>query len=289
MPFLDLEAVGGVVTKTIFRDPRPGNPPPRIAETPSGMLNSIGLEGPGIEGFLAEKLPRLDGIATRVIVSIGATSPEDFAALAARLDHAERVDALEVNISCPNVKAGGLDMSTHPELARDVIRAVRGATGKPVWAKLTPNVTTISEVGRACLEAGADALSAVNTLVGMTVDVDRRRAVLARGTGGLSGPAIRPVALAKCYELVRDLGCDVIGIGGIDGTRSGLEFLIVGCRAVQIGTAVFADPALPGRIAGELNAYLDARGIASLEAILGTVEIGARPSGSAGDEETATP
>ena len=271
MPLLDLTAIGGVVTKTIFEDARPGNPPPRIAETSAGMLNSIGLEGVGIERFVAEKLPLLDGVDTRVVVSIGGYGPEDFARLAARLDGVPRCDAIEINISCPNVKAGGLDMSTRPRLAGEVVRAVRAATGKPVWTKLTPNVTSISSVGRACLEAGADGLSAINTLLGMKVDVERRAPALRRGVGGLSGPAIRPVALAKCWELVRVLGCDVIGIGGIARAEDALEFLIAGCKAVQVGTAVYADPDCPARIAAGVGEYLAARGLGSVGEVVGSL------------------
>ena len=271
-PFLSLAAIGGVVTKTIFREPRPGNPPPRIAETPSGMLNSIGLEGVGIERFLREKLPLLEGEDTRVVVSIGGNRPEDFARLAGRLDEVPRCDAIEVNISCPNVDEGGLDMSLDPRLAAAVTRAVRRATGKPVWVKLTPNVTRISDVGRACRDEGADALSAINTLLGMKIDVARRRPVLPRGVGGLSGPAIRPVALAKCWELVSVVGGDVVGVGGISTAEDALEFLIAGCKAVQVGTAVFADPRAPGRIAAGIGRYLAERNLAGVGEIVGSLQ-----------------
>jgi dihydroorotate dehydrogenase (NAD+) catalytic subunit len=272
-PILDLATIGGVVTKTIFQEVRPGNPPQRIAETPAGMLNSIGLEGVGIDRFLAEKLPRLDGVQTAVVVSIGGYGPEDFAALAERLEGVARCDAIELNISCPNVKEGGLDMSTHPRLAAEVVRAVRPRTRKPVWAKLTPNVTRISEVGKACLDEGADGLAAINTLLGMKIDVRTRRTALRRGVGGLSGPAIRPVALVKCWELLRVLGADVIGIGGIASTDDALEFLIAGCKAVQVGTAVYADPDLPGRIAQGIGSHLEARGLRNVNELIGSVEV----------------
>jgi dihydroorotate dehydrogenase (NAD+) catalytic subunit len=272
-PLLDLESIGGVVTKTIFAEVRPGNPPHRIAETPAGMLNSIGLEGVGIERFLAEKLPPLVGVDTRVVVSIGGYGPEDFARLAERLDREPRCDALELNISCPNVKEGGLDMSTHPRLAAEVVRAVRPATQKPVWAKLTPNVTRISDVGKACLDAGADGLAAINTLLGMKIDVQTRRPVLRRGVGGLSGPAIRPVALVKCWELLRVLRCDVIGIGGIATAGDALEFLLAGCKAVQVGTAVYADPDCPARIADGIRDYARERGFDTLTRLVGSVEV----------------
>jgi dihydroorotate dehydrogenase (NAD+) catalytic subunit len=272
-PLLDLGAIGGVVTKTIFQEVRPGNPPQRIAETPAGMLNSIGLEGVGIDRFLAEKLPRLDGVDTRVVVSIGGYGPDDFARLAERLDAVPRCDALELNISCPNVKEGGLDMSTHPRLAAQVVHAVRPRTRKPVWVKLTPNVTRIADVGKACLDEGADALAAVNTLLGMKIDVSTRRPVLRRGVGGLSGPAIRPVALVKCWELLRVLRCDVVGIGGIAGADDALEFLIAGCKAVQVGTAVYADPDCPARIAAGIASYLEKAGMTGIDDLIGSVRV----------------
>lgn len=272
-PILDPASIGGVVTKTIFDEVRPGNPPHRIAETPAGMLNSIGLEGVGIERYLTEKLPLMEGVDTRVVVSIGGYGPDDFARLTERLDAVPRCDAIELNISCPNVKEGGLDMSTHPHLAAEVVGAVRSVTRKPVWAKLTPNVTRISDVGKACLDAGADGLAAINTLLGMTLDVERRTPVLKRGVGGLSGPAIRPVALVKCWELLRVLGCDVIGIGGIGATDDALEFLIAGCKAVQIGTAVYADPSCPARIVEGLESYLVRHSKGSIEEIIGSVTV----------------
>jgi len=272
-PILDLTAIGGVVTKTIFLDVRPGNPPQRIAETPAGMLNSIGLEGVGVERFLAEKLPKLNGVDTKVVVSIGGYGPEDFARLASRLENVDRCDAIELNISCPNVKEGGLDMSTHPRLAADVVRTVRPCTQKPLWAKLTPNVTRISDVGKACLDCGADGLSAINTLLGMQIDVARRTPTLRRGVGGLSGPAIRPIALVKCWELLQVLRCDVIGMGGIATANDALEFLIAGCKAVQVGTAVYADPDCPARIAIGIKDYLERTGVKRMTDLIGTINV----------------
>jgi dihydroorotate dehydrogenase (NAD+) catalytic subunit len=272
-PLLNLDDIGGVVTKTIFKEMRPGNPPNRIAETPAGMLNSIGLEGVGISRFVADKLPLLENADTRVVVSIGGYGPDDFADLARLLDDLPRVDAMELNISCPNVKEGGLDMSTHPHLAAEVVSAVRRQTSKPVWAKLTPNVTRISDVGKACMDSGADALSAINTLLGMQIDTQSRMPVLSRGVGGLSGPAIRPVALAKCWELLQVLDCDVVGIGGIADTDDVLQFLIAGCKAVQIGTVVYADPTIPARTARELSNYLSGREITDINQMIGSIKI----------------
>jgi len=272
-PILDLTTIGGVVTKTIFQEVRPGNPPQRIAETPAGMLNSIGLEGVGIERFLSEKLPKLEGVDTRVVVSIGGYGPEDFARLAERLDGVSRCDAIELNISCPNVKEGGLDMSTHPRLAADVVRTVRPTTKKPVWAKLTPNVTRISDVGKACLDEGADGISAINTLLGMQIDVAHRTPTLRRGVGGLSGPAIRPIALVKCWELLQVLRCDVIGMGGIATADDALEFLIAGCKAVQVGTAVYSDPDCPARIAKGIAEYLERAGMDRVSDLIGNINL----------------
>lgn len=269
---------GAIVTKTILEKPRPGNPPGRLAETPSGLLNSIGLEGIGIDRFIAEKLPLLESAGTRIVVSVGGHDGEEYARVAARLEGIDRVDAIELNISCPNVD-GGIDLSTDPALAGATVAAVRRVTGKPLWAKLTPNVTRIGSVGKACQEAGADAICAVNTFTGMAVDVETRRAFLPRGLGGVSGPAIRPLALARVWELVRSVSIPVVGIGGIFTARDALEFLITGARAVQLGTVLFVDPTAPRSIVHDLAEHLAARGIGSIEALIGTLQVGS-PGGA---------
>lgn len=262
---------GGVVTKTILEARRPGNAAPRIVETPSGLINSIGLEGIGIDRYLEEKVPRLVGIDTRLVVSVGGHDIEEFARLAARLDTVDRVDALELNISCPNVD-GGTDFSTDPDLAAATVRAVRRVTGKPIWAKLTPNVSRISIIGQACEKAGADALSAVNTFTGMSIDVATGRMILPRGVGGTSGPAIRPLALAKVWELVRNVSIPVVGIGGISTAHDVLEFLITGATAVQLGTVLYIDPNSPRTAVVGLTEHLSSRGMSRVSELIGTLK-----------------
>jgi len=269
-PLVPAELFGGVVTKTILEARRSGNAAPRIVETPSGLINSIGLEGVGIDRYLEEKVPALSGVDTRLIVSVGGHSIEEFARLAARLDSVDRVDALELNISCPNVD-GGTDFSTDPELAAATVTAVRRVTGKPLWAKLTPNVTRIAVIGQACEKAGAHALSAVNTFTGMSIDTNTGRMILPRGMGGVSGPAIRPLALAKVWELVRNVSIPVIGIGGIATARDVVEFLITGAAAVQLGTVLYIDPDAPRRAAAGLAGHLHERGLTSVNQLVGTL------------------
>jgi dihydroorotate dehydrogenase (NAD+) catalytic subunit len=241
-------------------------------ETPSGLINSIGLEGVGIDRFLEEKIPRLAGVDTRLVVSVGGHDVDEYARLAARLDGVERVDALELNISCPNVD-GGTDFSTDPDLARATVAAVKRVTGKPVWAKLTPNVTRIGAIGRACEEGGADAISAVNTFTGLAIDVTTGEAVLPRGYGGLSGPAIRPLALAKVWELKRSVSIPIIGIGGIATAKDALEFVIAGATAVQLGTVLYIDPKAPEAVIDGLASYLRHRGLDSITGLIGTLKI----------------
>ncbi len=262
---------GGVVTKTILESFRPGNAAPRIIETPSGLINSIGLEGIGIDRYLEEKVPKLAGIDTRLVVSVGGHDIDEFARLAARLDRIDRVDALELNISCPNVD-GGTDFSTDPELAAATVKAVRRVTGKPIWAKLTPNVSRISVIGLACEKAGADALSAVNTFTGMSIDIQTGRMILPRGAGGTSGPAIRPLALAKVWELVRNVSIPVIGIGGIASARDVIEFLITGATAVQLGTVLYIDPDSPRTAVVGLAEHLTSRGLGTVHDLIGTLK-----------------
>lgn len=267
---------GGVVTKTILEARRPGNRPTRIVETPSGMINSIGLEGVGIERYLAEKIPQLIGVETKLIVSVGGHDVDEYVRLARRLDPVERVDALELNISCPNVD-GGTDFSTDPELAAATVRAVKRVTGKPVWAKLTPNVTRIGLIGQACEAAGADALSAVNTFTGMAVDIETGETVLPRGLGGVSGPAIRPLALARVWELAKSVRIPIVGIGGIATARDVLEFLITGATAVQLGTVLYLDPRRAESVTAELRAFCARKGVTRLAELIGTVRLPAAP------------
>jgi len=261
--FSDLSRIGGLVSKTVTVRPRHGNPPPRIQETPSGMLNSIGLENKGADYFLAESLPKMKqmaagGAGPRVIVNIGGESIDEFVQLAERFC-AAGVDALEVNLSCPNV-AEGLYFSTDPGQCEKVVRAVKRVATVPVFAKLSPNVTDITVIARAAEQGGADGITAINTLIGMAIDWQKRRPILHRGTGGLSGPAIKPVALRMVYECARTVKIPVIGVGGVQSASDVLEFVCAGASAVQIGTAMFTDPALMVRIVDELPLLLAGQG-----------------------------
>jgi len=266
--------LGAIVTKTVTRESRAGNPPPRIVETPAGMLNSIGLQNVGVVRFVAEKLPALRDIGVPIVVSIGGRSAEDFEAVVERLEDAPGVAAYEVNISCPNVKEGGIEFCQVPSAAAELISRVRKKTMRPVWAKLSPNVTSIGHLGRACEEAGADALTAINTFVGMAVDLERRRPRLPGVTGGLSGPAIRPLALARVRELKRNVSIPIVGVGGIVSGRDALEFLLVGARAVQVGTAHFLRPDQGRIVIEEIDRFLADRSIPSVESWIGTLEEG---------------
>lgn len=268
------ERLGGLVTKTVTHEPRAGNAPPRIVETPSGMLNSIGLQNVGVVRFVSEKLPRLRAIGPPIVVSVGGRTPEDFEEVVARLEAAEGVAALEINISCPNVREGGLEFCAVPSAAAGVLARVRRRTARPLWAKLSPNVTSIGTLAKACEEAGADALVAVNTFVGMKIDLRARRPVLPGTTGGLSGPAIRPLALAKVYEVVRSVSIPVVAVGGIATGEDALEFLLCGARAVEIGTASFLRPDQACLAIDQIRAFLEREGIQRMEDWIGTLRTG---------------
>ncbi|WP_350341598.1 dihydroorotate dehydrogenase [Desulfoferula mesophila] len=260
-PYLEPTAIGGLVTKGVSLRPREGNPPPRIVETACGMLNAIGLANVGLEEFLAHKLPWLAGQPGAVVVNLYGESVEEFAELAARLGAEPGVDALELNVSCPNVKEGGMAFGCHPGAVGEVTQAaVRAAAGKPVWVKLTPNVTDPMPMALAAAQAGAQAVSLINTLLAMAIDPQTRRPRLANVVGGLSGPAIKPVGLRMVWQVAGALKIqhpqvDVVGLGGIMSGTDAAEYLIAGAKAVQVGTASFTDPAAAGRIAAELAAY----------------------------------
>jgi dihydroorotate dehydrogenase (NAD+) catalytic subunit len=261
---LDLNSLGGFSTKGISLKPKTGNPVPRVIETSSGMLNAIGLENIGLEAFLSEKLPQLKNFNTRIIVNFfGDTTPE-YVELARALSEVERVDALEMNVSCPNVEKGGLQFSSDPEVLSEVVSSVRKVTGKFLIVKLSPNVTDITVLAKAAENAGADALSVCNTFVGMSIDLKTRRHHLANKTGGLSGPAIKPLALNLVYQTVRAVQIPVIGIGGIASGEDAVEFLIAGAKAVQIGTANFIDPASTLHAVEGIRRYCLANGINDL-------------------------
>ena len=269
---LDLSRLGGLVSKGLYLDPRDGCPTPRIVETPSGLLNAIGLQGVGVRAFVKDVLPRLARYDTVVLVNVCGDTVEEYAEVARILEGAPGVRGLEINISCPNVKKGGLAFGGDPVMTHEVVAAVRKATRLPLIPKLSPNVGDITVFARAAEEAGADALSCINTLLGLVVDVEARRPRLAFGTGGLSGPAIRPVAVRMAWQAARAVKIPVIGIGGITSAGDALEFLIAGCRAVQIGTANFVDPGLYDRMLEELAEYLERHGLADVNQVVGTIQ-----------------
>ena len=271
-PYTDLDGLGAIVVKGLSLKPRQGNPGPRIAETPCGMLNAIGLQNVGVEAFIKDKLPALRASSARVIANIFGETVEDYSAVAGILDGAEGVSAIEVNISCPNVKKGGIVFGTDPFEAAKVVLAVREATRKPVITKLSPNVTDIKVMVKAVEDAGSDAVSLINTLTGMAVDVEKRRPALATVTGGLSGPAIRPVAVRMVWEARKVAKTPIIGMGGITEAKDALEFIIAGAAAVQVGTASFIDPDAAVKVAKGIAEYLE-RHNTTVEALVGSLEV----------------
>lgn len=270
--YVDLEKIGAFVTKGLSLKPRAGNPTPRIVETPGGMLNAIGLQNVGIDAFIQKKVPFLRTVNTPAIANFFGYTPDEYAELAVRLDAIPEVAALEVNISCPNVKQGGIVFGTDPACAATVVAACRAATSKTLIVKLSPNVTDIVEMAQACEGAGADALSVINTLTGMAIDLERRRPVLANVTGGLSGPAIKPIALRMVWQVARAVKVPVIGIGGIMSAIDALEFILAGATAVQVGTASFVNPGAAQEIAEGMEQWLAARGIADITSLIGALE-----------------
>lgn len=265
--FFDVAALGGICTKGLSLLPRPGNAPDRICETASGMLNAIGLANVGVEAFCRDKLPILRRRGVTVIANIFATTFDDFAALARRLDAEPGVAALELNVSCPNVDKGGLLFGCDPVAAARVTAAVRAVTKLPVWVKMSPEAGDLKGVGLACQEAGADALTAINTIRGLAIDPHTWEARLGNRTGGLSGPALKPIALRMVWELSRAVKIPVIGIGGIARASDAVEFMLAGASAVQVGTASFADPTAAKKVMDGLDAYCEARGIAARDLI----------------------
>jgi dihydroorotate dehydrogenase (NAD+) catalytic subunit len=263
-PLLDRRALGAIVSKGIFLRPRAGNRPPRIVETASGMLNAIGLQGPGVEGLVRDYCPEWATWDVPVLVNLNGESAEEYGELAARLDGVPGVAGFEVNISCPNVEAGGMYFGNDPRAAAEVTSAVRRRTRLPVWVKLTPMVADIAVVARAVEGAGADALCAVNTFVGMSIDLHTKRPRLAFGTGGLSGPAIRPMAVHLAHQTARAVRIPVIGVGGIVSAEDALEFLVAGCAAVQVGTATFVDQRAIERVHDGIAAFLEQEGLDAL-------------------------
>jgi dihydroorotate dehydrogenase (NAD+) catalytic subunit len=269
---VDLNRLGGIIVKGLSLEPTKGNPPPRIVETPCGMLNAIGLENVGIDVFVKEKLPFLQNLFPPVFANIYGTSIEEYAELAARIDELEAISGVEVNISCPNVKAGGIAFGADPNSAFKVVKAVRKKTSKQLIVKLSPNVTDIIIIARSAEEAGADALSLINTITGMAIDIETRRPKIANITGGLSGPAIKPVALRMVWQVAQAARIPVIGIGGIMTAADALEFFIAGATAVQIGTANFTNPRATLNIIDGIEKFLAQNKIDRVADIIGTLE-----------------
>jgi dihydroorotate dehydrogenase (NAD+) catalytic subunit len=285
---LDLSLLGGLVSKGLYLEPRDGCATPRIVETPAGLLNAIGLQGVGVRAFVKDVLPRLAGVDTAVFVNVCGDTVEEYAEVTRIIDGAPGVAGVEINISCPNVKKGGMAFGGDPKMTHEVVAAVRKATRLPVVPKLSPNVADITVFARACEEAGADALSCINTLLGLVIDVDARRPRLAFGTGGLSGPAIRPIAVRMAWQAARAVRIPVIGIGGIASASDALEFLIAGCRAVQIGTANFVDPGVYERILAGLREYLARHQLGDINAIVGSLDFPGAPAVARDDTKGAS-
>ncbi len=271
---VDLASLGAVVVKGLFLNERDGHPPPRIVETPSGMLNAIGLQGIGVHRFVREKMPELRQLGATVIVNVCGTTVDEYVEVSKVLSDTEGVAALELNISCPNIKEGGISFGCSLAGTRRVVSAVRRATRLPIIPKLTPNVTDVASFAAAAEEAGADAVSLVNTFLAMAIDVEARRPKLSNGMGGLSGPAIRPIAVRMVYECARLVKIPVIGIGGIVSAADVLEFLIAGATAVQVGTANFVDPFIWGKLEAGLRSYLERHGIPRVADLVGSLQTG---------------
>ena len=271
-PYLDLQRLGAIVTKGLSLKPKAGNPMPRIAETTSGMLNAIGLQNVGIDAFVTEKSVTYRGLGTPVIANFFGNTLDEYGEVARRLADVPEVTAVELNISCPNVKQGGIVFGTDPRAAAEVVTLVRRQLDKPLIVKLTPNVTDITVIARAVEEAGADAISCINTITGMAVDIRTRRPKIANRTGGLSGPAIRPIAVRMVHQVVQAVQIPVIGIGGIMTAADALEFLIVGAKAVQVGTANFIDPAAMLAIIDGIEAFLVEEGLDDIEQVIGSLK-----------------
>ena len=269
---VDLGQLGGVIVKGTTLQPREGNPYPRMAETPQGMLNCVGLQNKGVDYFCEHIYPQVQSLPTQVIVNVSGNSPEDYAECARRINELEHIPAIELNISCPNVKHGGMAFGTSPEGAASVVKAVRAVYDKTLIVKLSPNVTSITDIALAAEAEGADAVSLINTLMGMAIDAEKRKRVLSIGTGGLSGPCVKPVALRMVWQVARAVHIPVIGLGGISNAVDAVEFLLAGASAVEIGTVNFVDPTISAQVAQGIDEYLERHGFHSVKEIIGLCE-----------------
>lgn len=269
---VDLGQLGGIIVKGTTLQPREGNPYPRMAETPQGMLNCVGLQNKGVDYFCEHIYPQVQSLPTQVIVNVSGNSPEDYAECARRINELEHIPAIELNISCPNVKHGGMAFGTSPEGAAGVVKAVRAVYDKTLIVKLSPNVTSITDIALAAEAEGADSVSLINTLMGMAIDAEKRKRVLSIGTGGLSGPCVKPVALRMVWQVARAVHIPVIGLGGISNAVDAVEFLLAGASAVEIGTANFVDPTISAQVAQGIDEYLERHGFHSVKEIIGLCE-----------------
>ena len=269
---VDLGQLGGIIVKGTTLQPREGNPYPRMVETPHGMLNCVGLQNKGVDYFCEHIYPQVQSLPTQVIVNVSGNSPEDYAECARRINELEHIPAIELNISCPNVKHGGMAFGTSPEGAASVVKAVRAVYDKTLIVKLSPNVTSITDIALAAEAEGADAVSLINTLMGMAIDAEKRKRVLSIGTGGLSGPCVKPVALRMVWQVARAVHIPVICLGGISNAVDAVEFLLAGASAVEIGTANFVDPTISAQVAQGIDEYLERHGFHSVKEIIGLCE-----------------
>ncbi len=270
--FVPLDGIGGIIVKGTTLNPREGNDYPRMAETPSGMLNCVGLQNKGVDYFCEHIYPQIKDIDTNMIVNVSGSSPEDYAECAARVNALERIPAIELNISCPNVHDGGMAFGVSCEGAASVVRAVRARYDKTLIVKLSPNVTSIADIAKAVEAEGADAVSLINTLMGTSIDIERRKTRLSIGTGGLSGPAVKPVALRMVMQVAKAVNIPIVGLGGIMTAEDAIEFIMAGATAIEIGTANFIDPAVTIKVRDGINAWLDAHGCKDVKEIIGVVE-----------------
>ena len=271
--FVDLEQIGGIIVKGTTLQHREGNPYPRMAETPSGMLNAVGLQNKGVDYFVENIYPKIKDINTNMIVNVSGSDIESYVKTAERINELEHIPAIELNISCPNVKQGGMAFGVTAEGAAEVVSAVRKAYDKTLIVKLSPNVTNIAEIARAVEGAGADSVSLINTLLGMAIDAEKRKPILSTITGGMSGAAVKPIALRMVWQVAQAVKIPVIGLGGIMNWRDAVEFLLAGATAIQIGTANFVDPAITVKVAQGIDDYLNRHGFSSVKDIIGGLEV----------------
>ena len=270
--FVPLNEIGGIIVKGTTLHPREGNDYPRMAETTGGMLNCVGLQNKGVDYFCEHIYPQISGLKTNVIVNVSGSSPEDYAECAARIDALEHIPAIELNISCPNVRDGGMAFGVTCQGAESIVRAVRQRYHKTLIVKLSPNVTNIADIARSCEAQGADSVSLINTLMGMSIDIERRRSRLSIGTGGLSGPCVKPVAVRMVWQVAKAVKIPVVGLGGIMTAEDAIEFFMAGATAFEIGTANFHDPAVTLKVRDGINRWLDSHGCQSIQEIIGVVE-----------------